>query len=288
MVYSHKLVAAVMVDGKVVRDISEGAGEASAKLPFGAEYSLRIKNLNSERAIVKIAIDGQDVTDGWVVYGANESYDLEGFIKNRVVTNRFKFIEKTKEISEFRGDKIDDGLIVITYKYELPKPVVKSPEVTINPWYEPYPNPWKKQWHRIILGDSIGSEIKYGSLNYESKTMGGEVKSQSCFTDEFLRGSRGMTSGPSGSSCKSNDNRCFEHNDSGITVKGSEVNQTLNTTYVGACSAEETIVIKLTGFDSKQEKISKPVFVNTKVRCETCGRFSRSDAKFCRNCGSHF
>ena len=75
-------------------------------------------------------------------------------------------------------------------------------------------------------------------------------------------------------------------NDSGITVHGSESNQSFNSTSVRDLEPQEhCIVIQLKG-ETRLGKIVNPVLVKTKVKCETCGRSSFSGAKFCDNCGT--
>ena len=107
MTYNQKLVAVVKVNGKVLRDTDD-----VIRLPFGSEYEIYLKNLNSQRAVVNISIDGQDVLDGnRLVIDPNTEYALEGFMKDRKVRNKFKFINKTKEIADYRGDNVDDGII---------------------------------------------------------------------------------------------------------------------------------------------------------------------------------
>ena len=59
MVYQNKVVAVIKVDGKVLRE-----DNGSVRLPFGSEYSVLVKNLNSVRVEAKITIDGKDVGDG--------------------------------------------------------------------------------------------------------------------------------------------------------------------------------------------------------------------------------
>ena len=35
----------------------------------------------------------------------------KGFMEGMVARNKFRFIEKTKQISDYRGDRVDDGII---------------------------------------------------------------------------------------------------------------------------------------------------------------------------------
>ena len=118
--YLQKLVAAVKVNGKVLRE-----NDGTIYVPFNSEYSITIKNLESVKAVVSISIDGTNVTDNReLIVMPNSSVELEGFIKNKKVANKFKFIERTSAISNYRGNKLEDGLIRISFKFEKKQPNV--------------------------------------------------------------------------------------------------------------------------------------------------------------------
>ena len=115
MMYNEKLVVAVKSDGKILREYGE-----DVFIKFGSDYSLLIKNLNTEyKALVKVTIDGKDVLDGnKLIIDPNSSTNLKGFLSGNKVRNKFKFIEKTKDIENYRGNKLEDGLIRVTYRFE--------------------------------------------------------------------------------------------------------------------------------------------------------------------------
>ncbi len=117
MVYSpSKVVACVKVGGKILRE--DGS---TVTLPFGSEYSVLVKNLNTTRIKVKVSIDGTEATENvWLVVEPNSDLELERFIRNGNLSagNRFKFIERTESIEQHRGIKADDGLIRIEYQVE--------------------------------------------------------------------------------------------------------------------------------------------------------------------------
>ena len=120
MMYSNNLAAAIIVGGKVLREFGD-----TVYLPFGSEYKIRIKNLNSVRAKVSIEIDGQCVTDGSLVVDAFGTTDLERFIRNGNLDrgHRFKFIERSEKIEQYRGIGAEDGIVSIRYEFEVaPKP----------------------------------------------------------------------------------------------------------------------------------------------------------------------
>jgi ribosomal protein S27AE len=74
--------------------------------------------------------------------------------------------------------------------------------------------------------------------------------------------------------------------DEGITVKGSEANQSFVNGYIGELeSNSHVIIIRLKGtFKTAQVKVS--IEVKTKIQCPTCGNSVKSNNKFCPNCGT--
>jgi len=116
MMYSLNFAAAIKVDGKILREFGD-----AVYLPFGSEYEIRLKNLNTSRTKVTIENDGENVTGGGLILNPSETVDLERFIRNGNLTegNRFKFIERTNKIENHRGIKLEDGLITIRYEFEL-------------------------------------------------------------------------------------------------------------------------------------------------------------------------
>jgi len=76
--YSNKLAVAIKSAGKVLREFNKD----EVYLPFGKEYSIFIKNMNSVRALVKVTVDGTDIGDGtrFVVDG-NSTFDINVSLK---------------------------------------------------------------------------------------------------------------------------------------------------------------------------------------------------------------
>lgn len=259
MVYSNNFVAAIKTDGKVLR---EHNGEVI--LPFSSEFSVLLKNLNSVKAMAKVFIDGDEVTDGWLVVGPNQSLNLERFIKNGNLKkgNKFKFIERTTQIENHRGIKVDDGLVRIEYKFQ--KKVVDVPEVHRYPVYEPYYVPRYSPWGYYPWDPYSGITWR---INYQTNTSGG------------LGGQLGVQ----------NIMRCTNMaavSEAGITVAGSESSQEFHT--VSSFETETTshvIVLKLKGTIGVTE-VKKPLTVKTKQECSTCGKINKSYNKFCSACGT--
>ena len=121
MMYQNKLVASLKANGKILREFKD-----TVYCPFGAEYSILIKNLNTVRALVHVYIDGESMLPDGLVLNAGQEIDLERSIKNGNLNegNRFKFIERTGKIEQHRGVKLEDGLIRIEYQFELQRPII--------------------------------------------------------------------------------------------------------------------------------------------------------------------
>ena len=93
--YNSKLVASIKANGKVLREFKD-----TVYIPFGSEYSILLKNLNTVRALINIYIDGDNVVPGGLVLNAGQEIDLQRAIRNGNMNegNRFKFIERTSNI----------------------------------------------------------------------------------------------------------------------------------------------------------------------------------------------
>ena len=131
--YGNKLAAAIKVNGKVLREFKD-----TVYVPFGSEYSILVKNLNTTRALVNIYIDGDDIAPGGLVINAGQEINLERSIKNNNLTegNRFKFIERTGAVEDHRGIKLEDGLVRIEYQFE--QPPVSVTQIPTNIWNDVY------------------------------------------------------------------------------------------------------------------------------------------------------
>lgn len=119
MVYQNFLVASIKCQNKILREHSN-----TIQIPFGSTYSILLKNVNSKRALASIYVDGKTVIEGLVLSNTDGTVEIERFLENDNQTgHKLKFIEKTDEISDHRGDDIEDGLVRIEYQYEQPYPL---------------------------------------------------------------------------------------------------------------------------------------------------------------------
>jgi len=112
---NNKLVAGIKVNGKVMREFKE-----DIYIPFGTDYSIFLKNLNSVKAQVKISIDDRDILDGKaLLIDPNENLDLERWLVGGNNTGpKLKFVEKTEKIRETKTETGMDGIVVIKFQFE--------------------------------------------------------------------------------------------------------------------------------------------------------------------------
>ena len=287
MVYSpNKVVACIKVDGKILRE-----DKNVVTLPFGAEYSVFVKNLNSTRVKVRVSVDGTDATEGcWLVVDPNSTLDLERFIRNGNMDsgNRFKFIERTAAIEQGpRGIKVDDGLIRIEYQVEVvkPKPVIVEE-------HHHHHDHWDYPWRRPLTYGGLRGEMMKSSAPTRSRSLkpsasGASAKSMRSFdsldsmetsfaSEEALMDSDTiLTAG----------GMAAPVSDIGITVPGSESKQSFRWTAGFETGPSEVVVLQLRG-EVAGVFVAKAVTVETKLTCITCGKTSRSTEKFCGKCGT--
>jgi hypothetical protein len=275
MVYNNKFVAVIKCNGKILREVST---DNDVILPFGAEYSILLKNLDNRRAVAEVSIDGSDVLDGRrIVIDANMTTELKGVMVDNSVKNAFKFIQKTKKIQDHRGDKIDDGFIRVKFGFER---VIDYTWTTNH-----YPTVYRSFYSN--------TNVKYGA------SMGSNSGDTPVAKGIAPRGITGepmakanISSNVSMDSCRPNvsstvvDQSSMPQAEEGITVPGSEVKQDFQTTCVGTIEDHGTIIIRLKGTD-KTEPVKTPVFVSTKKECPTCGTKSRFGTNYCPDCGTN-
>jgi len=280
--FNNQFIAALKCNGKILREKG-----SEVLLPFNVEYSILLKNLAARAASVKIDIDGQDVLRGRaLVIKPKESIEIERFFDQADQGNRFRFIQKTQEISDYRGDRIDDGCVRIEFTFirdeELQNIAIEHHHHYhwhYRPWVDLYPYPYYE--YPVITCDN--STYVPESITYRnSDTFMNTPKAQDIVQSSI-------------------HSRCTSMNycntpfcatplvpKEGITVPGSisqqklpEVKQPTNLE-----DASYVIIFTLKGYH-KGGTVQKPNTVDSKLKCSTCGLSSRSDAMYCSKCGTY-
>lgn len=268
--YNQKLCAVIKSNNKVLREFKD-----EVQIPFGQEYSILIKNLNTVRASVNITIDGTDVVGGSLVVRPNSEIELERFITNGNMKqgNRFKFIERTAGIEEYRGVKIEDGIVRIEFKYEKPGPLFN-----ITP-YNP-PLIWNN--HTVTRGmpGPLGSSGGWGgtsdayATNISNYVATATNSSINCNIQATLSSTSVSNSIPV--------------NNVGITAPGSVSSQEFTQgAWFPTENETHVIILKLVGVTAAGKPILEPVTVKARPTCTMCGTVAKkATSKFCDECGA--
>ncbi len=278
MTYSKGLVVSIKCNGKILRDNDNN----NIYLPFESEYSILFKNLTSKRCCVSVDIDGMNIlNNNQLIINPNETQELERFFNNDINKgNKFKFIKKTQKISDYRGDRIDDGIIRIEHQFEKDK---KDNVKIIYEYTNPYtPYPYYPPYY--TLPAYIPHYHFYSSTDNTIKNINNNDVENHCYYNSIVGQNESFTI----SSTINNTDNIRQINEDGITVKGSESNQHFNYTNIGELeNKEDTIIFKLNGQNKDNNEIKKEISIKDKMICQTCGTSNKSLNKYCRECGTY-
>ena len=286
--YQSKLVASLKANGKILREFKD-----TVYIPFGSEYSFLLKNLHTQRAVVNIFIDGTDVVEGGVVLDPGREVDLERYIKNGNLTegNRFKFIERTAAIEDGpRGVKLEDGLIRIEFQYEQPRPVLNLNTVFGNNSTLQYPPGVRSSEYRGVT-DKYTTNTSWMSASgtVSQMNVGGALRGIDYSQGESVKAAAAAAINQVAPDAVEYHSGAatMDWNDVGITVPGSKSTQKFTHVTMGVMEAEKhSMVIKLLGETPDNKPVLKPVTVERKPKCVTCGKQNKAHAKFCVECGT--
>lgn len=280
MMYKDTMVLAVKANGRILRE-----EEDSVKLPFGQEYSILVKNLNSVRALVRIEIDGTDVTGGTqIIVPANGSVDLERFIKAGNMTEglRFKFIERSSKIENGpRGIKVEDGLIRVQFEFEREQAKI-----------QPHP-----VYRQQAFGPTFGTDLVANNEHWHdgmttcaSTTAMGIARgiSSDAFMNNVSKG-QAFVSASAASDYQTREVKTSSgivNNDKGITVGGSVSDQKfVQGSWFPTDGQKHVMIMKLLG-EINGKTVTAPVTTKTIQVCETCGTKNKVSSRFCGECGT--
>ena len=295
--YNSKLAVAIKHNGKILRETKD-----IVHLPFGSEFSVLVKNLNSKRVKFTLHIDGTDALDGTeIIVNANSETEIKRFIRNGNMDegNAFKFIERTSAIEDGpRGIKIDDGVVRVEFWFEQDKPEIKINDIYYNKYHyrDYYQQPYfindnditRRGWGPMYgstgvsgsLGDCIGgasSSIAKGAVLNQYTQSNASYSATSASAQSLSDVMPDIAKAAADAIAK---------NDIGITVPGSKVEQKFTTVYGFLSEANSnTIILRLVGVVGEVE-VTKPITVAHKPECVTCGRVNKATSKFCTDCGT--
>jgi hypothetical protein len=290
--YKNFAAIAIKHNGKILRELKD-----LVLLPYGSEYSILIKNLNSRRMQAQVSIDGTDIGDGTTfIIDANSDIELKRFVRNGNLDegNAFKFIERTAGIEEHRGIKMEDGIVRVEFQFE--KEVIRHDAVHIyhgSYWPYGYPHYRSPHWYGTLGGTYYGSGVANGST-FSATAVGSTTDAtalRGMITNAVATGANSSVSGESASINTVYTAQAIPKsvpaNDAGITVPGSKVEQQFKVvTNFNAETDLHVLILRLAGETADNKPVEKAVTVKTKSKCVTCGKTNKGTASFCSSCGT--
>lgn len=182
--YSNKFVFCVLVNGEPSKELANGV----VSMPFGTEYVLRFRNKHNRRAVVKISIDGENVSGEGYIINANSHVDIK---RHHDKDRSFKFVSlDSPDAVDFgkNGPNEDKTKGTIEAKFYLEK---ERPQVVYNHHNYFPPTEIHHHHHRPI------ETTWYGGGN--TRDVNRNV-TRTCSIGDQARGLRRTKSGISGSS----------------------------------------------------------------------------------------
>lgn len=127
----------ILVNGQIAKEFPNG----TTLIPFGSEYTIRFRNKNSRKAVVRFTIDDEDASSGGYIIPANDFIDIRRYAHKDVA---FKFVDlNSPEAIDFgKNDNKDKNKGVIEAKFYLEKEI-KYHTYNSNPVYWQNASPTK-------------------------------------------------------------------------------------------------------------------------------------------------
>ncbi len=256
LIKDSNFVCVVISENKILRENAD-SGNTTLLLPFNKDYSIRLKNLHTKRALVKVQIDGKNMTLGGLIINPKQSHDLHGqILSGNKVTNNFKFVKKTDKLVSQIGESVDDGIIRITVQFEKTKQ--QFSQVKWQPQDQPLFG-----WGGSGIGGAASGTIPFTYMSKRNLSANGTNYSAdmtNSITTSFL-----------------------SHED-GKTVSGSQTSVSYNNGYIQVDGQTFVYTMSMKGYDQNKEEVKESLNTSDKVQCK-CGKKWDSSMKFCGYCG---
>lgn len=139
MAYSSKFVLTVLRDNQIQKEFADGI----VPLPFGSEYALRLRNKHDRRALIKLFIDGEEVSGGGYIVPRKDKVDIFRPVDKDAA---FKFVSlDSSDAADFgKSDNKDRKKGLIEARFYLEKEATPVPtHTTVHHYHYRYKNdPW--------------------------------------------------------------------------------------------------------------------------------------------------
>lgn len=282
--FNKNFVVVVKANGKILREFND-----IVRLPFGTEYSILLKNLDTRRAVVNVEVDGDDVLGGYrLIIDGNDEIELKRFVVNGDLFSgpKFKFIEKTEKISNRRGDKVSDGILRIEYQFEREVNGIlkytKDDKTEVHNHYHFNSSSWRNDTRPLF--DTVYTTCSDQIIGCTAKSLREPTAYCSAQASAVSDMPRSMDS----LSIDVTKSVTEEVNNAGITTYGEDCTQTFTLGNIGSLdAAKHVITLQLLGTNNDGSDITTVVTVKKKIVCKICGTINKAGANYCSECGTN-
>ena len=261
MAYSNKFAVCVLVNGKIMKELRDG----TVGVPFGAEYTLRLFNKHDRKAVAKVSLDTENVSQGGFIIDPHGKVDIA---RRADRDTAFRFVELGSDAALLDGkpssnESREMGLIEVNFHLEKERP--KTPIVRDVHHHHHYDRPhWSHPHWTITMGTAAGGPSHTKGIEGIDDTTLGSTHVYSC--------SSGVARGMIMSDCAAEaspvcDNsslgmdleRCSMGVDlkDGCTVEGRSTGQQFSVEYVDYEATSTLIKLFLQGFKNDQVKVAR-------------------------------
>ena len=228
--YKNNYSVAIKVNDKFIKSTGN-----EVYIPENSEYCIYIKNKSSRRALAKVFIDGENVTEGGLIIKAESSVLLERSVSK---ARKFKFVSsESKEAFMSDKDMVDEkekGRIEVQFYSEK---VEKYPPFPTQPPYPYDPNPYKPYKRTKPNPWDINNNQRF-----KCNLAGGQSLS---FSNNCSFPQEQDNSMPMMGLCSTQSNYSFSENIKGVTVDGNYSNQSFVSSYIETEDSYTSIVFNL-------------------------------------------
>jgi len=291
MIYSNHFVMCVLVNGKPLKERVDG----TVSIPLGAEYTIRFKNKNSRRAMVKFTIDNENASGNGYIIPAHQDVEIKRFADR---DQMFKFVELNSDEAQLEGKNgpnHDGSKGVIEAKFYLEKAYTPPPIPVYQPIPVPYPVPvWPKPHNPWNNGPYYNDPyVPRYATTYCSNSIGGVARGMSAGGDTkgivshdcHVGGAESMQMNFGCATPANYTPPATEALKEGVTVGGAASGQKFTTVYFDPENDYVTLKLVLRG---SNEPV--PQMAATSGDAEYCGncgaKKGRKTDKFCGKCGT--
>lgn len=169
--YSNRFAVCVMVGGRVLEELADG----TVSLPVGTEYTIKLFNKHDRRAVAKLFVDTENVSEGGFIVPAHGQVEIA---RRADRDSAFKFVELGSQDAREAGKPNTNpnkemGLIEVHFFLEREKP---KPEIAVSPPYH-YPTHWRSGYDDGLIGSSgIDNDILRGVTKSFHSRAGGQSR----------------------------------------------------------------------------------------------------------------